>query len=469
MTNAKLLRGPLLNPLAPGRVQFVPDGLLECDASGRIAFAGEAARHPGAASAARSLGVMMPPFLDNHIHIPQHPIRGRFTEGIDANPPEGRLLAGLYRNVFPAEGRCERPSVAKQVVEDFLADTLSQGVVGGAAYMTVHTRATEVALEKLPDSWHVGLVLMNDWCPEYLRTDEASLEQDVERLVKRFGRRVIVTDRFAAAVTSPLRQRGVALAKRFGLRMQTHLAEQIKEKAFVESLYPDAAHYTDVYARDGLLDCGTILAHCIRMSDAEFDMICQHAANIAHCPTSNVLLGSGIMPLDAVVDRGIPYAICTDVGASPTTSILCELVQFLRMHAGRSLLATPQEGLYRVTLGAARMLGLEQELGSFEVGKPFSLVEVACDRSLSGLSADEAILALLEMTPADLAAWAESNREPLNELQASGLDQGPALARLTEAVRETVERLNTKVLRVIVAGQELFYREHPQPDDRRPS
>src|SRR5204862_6011089 len=109
--------------------------------------------------------------------------------------------------------------------------------------------------------------------------------------------------------------------------------------------------YTDVYARDGLLDHDAILAHCVRMRDAEFDLLAaKRGCAIAHCPTSNTLLGSGIMPLDKVLARGIPYAICTDVGASPTTSLVNEMVQFLRVHRGRSAAATPREALFRATL-----------------------------------------------------------------------------------------------------------------------
>ena len=106
-------------------------------------------------------------------------------------------------------------------------------------------------------------------------------------------------------------------------------------------LYPDAASYTDVYRRDGLLDCEPILAHCIQMRPEEFEMVAASASSIAHCPVSNTLLGSGVMPLDMVRAAGIPYSLCTDVGASPTTSLFCEMAQFLKVHAASSAAATP--------------------------------------------------------------------------------------------------------------------------------
>ena len=303
---ARAIRGPVLNPLPEGGVAYWRDGVLAGDDRGRIVAAGpwdEVAPRLAldAAAVPRSAGVILPPLLDAHIHIPQHPIRGRFAEGIEADPPGGRLLASLARNVFPAEARCESPAHARHVVAAFAADTLSSGVIGGAAYMTVHARATRIALERLPDTWSVGLVLMNGRCPENLRTDEATLADDVAELARDFGRRLIVTDRFAVSVDTPLRRTGVALAERHGLRMQTHLNEQRAEKKLIEEvLYPEAASYTDVYRRDGLLGRDPILAHCIQMRPEEFDLVAATGGAIAHCPVSNTLLGSGVMPLDAV-------------------------------------------------------------------------------------------------------------------------------------------------------------------------
>ena len=163
-----------------------------------------------------------------------------------------------------------------------------------------------------------------------------------------------MTDRFAVAVATPLRVRGCALAGRFGLRTQTHLNEQLGEKELVETkLYPQRRSYTDVYRGDGLLDHECILAHCIHMRPEEWQIVADAGSAIAHCPTSNVMLGSGVMSLDTVVERQIPYAIATDVGASPTVSMLAEMGRFLQVHAGGSIHATPSEALWRATLGPA--------------------------------------------------------------------------------------------------------------------
>jgi guanine deaminase len=459
MPAVRLIRGPLLNPRADGSVEFIPDAVLAADDRGVITFVGPAATAPpdlrDRADVRGTRGVIVPPFLDTHTHIPQHPIRGRFLEGVGAAPPDGALLAGLQRNVFPAELRCADPGTAREVVRAFRRDTLAHGVVGGAAYMTVHAPAARVALEELPATWSVGLVLMNQNCPDELRTDEAALADDVEALARDFGRRLIVTDRFAVAVNSPLRRCGAELAGRHGLRMQTHLNEQRGEKAKVERvLYRHHRTYADVYRDDGLLDHDAILAHCVHMRDTEFDILRDTGSSLAHCPTSNELLGSGIMPLDAVVSRGIPYALCTDVAASPTVSLLAEMATFLKVHADRSHHATPRVALAGVTVAPAKILGLDRELGSFEVTKPLSFVEIASAADLRGDSgADEVIVrALLGNTP---ITPSEPIRAALDRLQREGIEPGPDLTLLEDDFHRAREQLG-RVACVVMRGEVVY-------------
>ncbi len=457
------LRGPVLNPQADGSVLFLADGAIQWEAGGRITFVGHVKDLPAEESLQRkSRGVILPPFIDCHTHIPQWPIRGRFCEGIVGCPADGRLLAGLNRNVFPAEGKFADPLHVAETVAAFRRDTIAHGVVGGSAYVTVHPAATAEVLRSLPSTWSAGLVLMNMNCPAYLHTNETTLETDIQSLAGEFGDRLIVTDRFAVTADSPLRRRGAGLAARFGLRMQTHLNEQLREKEFVEkTLYPASANYTDVYRQDGLLGQNAIMAHCVVMNDAEFDLLADAGAAVAHCPVSNSLLGSGIMPLDRVMDRGIPYAICTDVGASSTTSLLCEMAQFLKVHAGRSKYATPSEALFRTTLAAARMMGLDDELGTFSVGRAASFIEVSCSMELPAhLSADDVILrGLLEMAPVDLSANPDG---PLGAAAAvlalGGLEAGPELDGITQDFRQTVQRLDRKVNSVTIEGQIIWDR-----------
>jgi guanine deaminase len=449
MTDATTLLGPILNPKANGSVEYFQHGALQWNSAGKITFIGDAKNLPPTnATPQKSLGIILPPFLDAHIHIPQWPIRGRFCEGITGHPPEGRLLAGLNKNVFPYEAKCSDANHTIQTVNAFANDTLSHGVVGGCAYMTVHAPATATALRTLSKYWSVGMVLMNMNCPENLRTDEPNLERDIQSLAAEFGQRCIITDRFAVSVNTPLRKRAVALAEKLGLRTQTHLNEQLREKNFVEqTLYPQYKTYTNVYQTDGLLKHNSIMAHCIHMTDTEFDQLATAGAVIAHCPTSNSLLGSGIMPLDKVIERKIPYAICTDVGASPTTSILNEMAQFLKVHSGRSTHATPTQALYRSTLAPAQILNLSDEFGTFAPGRPTNFIEVHSNSKST--TPDNAIrIDLLEIN--------DTESPDFSSLATGGLDCGPDLDQITQTNQQSAARLDQKVRRVTLSGRTIW-------------
>ncbi|MEM1208247.1 MAG: amidohydrolase family protein [Planctomycetota bacterium] len=403
MRIATAVRGPLMIPRDDGVVEYHKDGLLVGDHDGVLLYAGPAEGFdwpPDSPSPRRAAGVMLPPLLDIHTHVPQHPIRGRFIEGVPDDAPQGKLLAGLHRNVFPAELRCVDESYAIAVVDAFVADTLSHGVVGGASYMTTSPLAARVALERMPDAWSVGLVLMNQNCPPEIHTDDERVDDMLIELADRFGSRVIVTDRFAVAVDSALRRRQSALAARLGLRTQTHLNEQPHEKRFIEEeLYPDHDSYTHVYHQDGLLDHRCIVAHCIYMHGHEWQLLAETGSVIAHCPTSNALLGSGRMDLDEVKRRGLPYALATDVGASPTVSMLAEMRRFLQVHDGFSSWATACEALVRSTVAPAALLDLRSRLGELTPGRPMSFIEVEPLRPAAGATAEHAVRSLLPDDP----------------------------------------------------------------------
>ncbi len=442
------VRGTILNPRPGGTVDLIAGGLLGWDDAGRITYVGPTT----AGRPRRRAGMILPPLLDCHTHVPQWPIRGHFCDGV-GHAEGGRLLAGLNRNVFPTEARCADAEHTAAVVEQFRRGHAQPGRGRRGGLHDGSCRRDGAALAGLGDLWHVGLVLMNQNCPDYLRTDEPNLERDVDRLAERFGRRLIVTDRFAVAVDSPLRRRAVALARRHGLRMQTHLNEQPAEKDFVERVLYPGHSYTGVYRDDGLLGRSPILAHCVHMRPDEWDLVAASGSVVAHCPTSNALLGSGIMPLDDVIDRGVPYAICTDVGASPTTSLLAEMAVFLRVHAGRSRRATPSEALYRTTLGAAELLGVADRVGTFAVGRPASFIEVPGAGSPAA-DADRVIVEqLLGVGPPDAAT-----ASAVAALAAGGVEDVATLALLEADVRAAAGRSDGRVSRVTLDGRTAWTR-----------
>jgi guanine deaminase len=392
----RLITGSILNPQPDRTVDFIPQGVIATDNTGRISFIGSQAGYiathgPLKPTVAHTDGLILPPMLDLHTHAPQWPVRGRFTEAATDNATGGRLISGLMQTIFPAEARFDSLEYARHVVDAFIKDTRANGVIGGCTYLTVHPEAAFDAMTRLGPFWHGGLVLMDQHCPDYLRNN-VYVQEDLRNLAESLGRRLVITDRFAIVTSSPLRQFAAAIAREFGLMTQTHLNEQIAEKKVVEAqLYPDADSYTQVYLRDGLLDTRAILAHCIHMTAPEWAIVQSRRCIVAHCPTSNALLGSGVMDLDALMDRSIDYAICTDVGAAPTTSLLAEMAMFLRVHRGRSSSATACEALYRTTLAPAVALGVDHQVGQFKVGMPLNYIVRTLNAPVHSTSAEDVI------------------------------------------------------------------------------
>jgi guanine deaminase len=448
------VRGTILNPKPDRHVELIADGVLVGDSAGKISFIGAAKEFKGQIPVRRATGIIMPPMLDAHIHIAQWPIRGKFCDGVTGGG-NGRLIAGLERNVFPEEARDRDQEYAKNVVEKFRDDTLAQGVIGGAAYMTAHASATRIALENLGELWAVGMVLMDQNCPEYLRTDSEHLERDVVQLANTFGPRFIMTDRFAVSVSTELRQRAAKLASQFGLTRQTHLNEQRGEKDFVEKiLYPDADSYAAVYQRDGLFVGPCLCAHCIWMRDQEWAILRDCGCAVAHCPSSNALLGSGIMNLDEVKKREIPWSICTDVGAGPSTSLLAEMASFLLVHRDRHA-TSAEEALWAVTLGAAKVLKQDHRMGRLSPGMDYSYIEV--DSFGNTHNTAEAFIEKNLLGIGNSKPSAEVT-DTLIRLAADGLEDQPSLQVLQNHLAENVLRLENRVSRVVIKGREAWVR-----------
>ena len=165
------------------------------------------------------------------------------------------------------------------------------------------------------------------------------------------------------------------------------------------------------------------------------------------------------MPLDTIRAAGIPHALCTDVGASPTTSLFCEMAQFLKVHAGSSSAATPEEALRLVTVAPARILGLADRLGTFAPGLEWSFIEVACDGPVPATAGEAILRGLLRMTEADLELWRRGDdprSAAVRRLRDEGLDWGSELAALDADVRATAARLERRVRRVTRAGKTVW-------------
>jgi guanine deaminase len=198
------------------------------------------------------------------------------------------------------------------------------------------------------------------------------------------------------------------LAGQCGAYLQTHLAENREEIEKVHNLYMSARDYTDVYEKAGMLTPKTVLGHCIHLSDREINAIAASKSAIAHCPTSNLFLGSGLMKLDRVRAAGIPVGLGSDVAAGPELNMWQVMraavdVQKARMfHDATVPPLRIAEAFYLATAGGAAALGKRAAIGTLDAGKEADLTVVNVDallpyadsrEHLTGLSAED-VLAL---------------------------------------------------------------------------
>jgi guanine deaminase len=166
-----------------------------------------------------------------------------------------------------------------------------------------------------------------------------------------------------------------ALSEKTGAYIQTHLAENLDEIAWVKKLLPECANYTDVYRHHGMLNARTLLGHGIHLDAAERAMIRAAGATIVHCPSSNAFLESGVMPLRHWLNEGLSIGLGTDVAGGPSLSLWNEMAMTCTVSKLRSALlkeahatVKPPEAFHLATKAAARALGLSKRIGSLDKG-----------------------------------------------------------------------------------------------------
>lgn len=312
--------------------------------------------------------LIMPGFIDTHVHCPQLDVIASYgTE----------LLDWLEKYTFPAERHFADPQIAHDGAERFLDALLEHGTTSAVVFPTVHKVSAD-ALFRSADKRRMrlitGKVLMDRHAPEGLCDDVDGAERDCIDLISRWhgvGRNAFaLTVRFAPT-SSPeqLAMAGALIREQPDLYMQTHVAENRSEVDWVRSLFPEARSYLDVYARAGLLHPRGVLAHGIWLDDEDRAALRDSGAQIAHCPTSNLFLGSGLFAWREMLDSGVSVSMASDVGGGTTLSMIRTMADAYKIQALRGERLTAWVALYTATLGAAQALGLDDEIGSLEPGR----------------------------------------------------------------------------------------------------
>jgi guanine deaminase len=231
---------------------------------------------------------------------------------------------------------------------------------------------------------------MTKLAPEdYIETAEKSIEDTLEfvKEVKNIGNPLlqpIITPRFALSVDMELMKKLGAIAKEQDLHIQTHISENKDEVKMVRELY-DNKSYADVYNEANLLTPKTVLAHGIYLSEDEMNLLSKTGTSISHCPESNVNLGSGICDVRKLKNHGITLGLGTDVAGGASPSIITAMRSAISASTNLSFADENSKPLtyidvfYLATLGGAKALALDDQIGNFQVGKSFDAIIVDLD------------------------------------------------------------------------------------------
>ena len=384
------LRARLLTPLSGGGHRWEPDARVAVDAGGRITAVERWSDRAEPASGPREVDirpwVLMPGLVDLHAHLPQLPNAGRGA-GL-------HLLTWLERYIFPLERAFDR-SAAERLAPLAYRAFAAAGTTTAVLYGAVYEDSVDAAFAAAED--HGIRMVLGKVMMDRLRYDpslgdaevlDASLQQSADLIARWHGRdggrlRYAVTPRFAVSCTPEMLRRSADLAHETGTYWQTHIAEDRAEIDEVARLFPDALDYTDVYDRAGGLGPHTLLAHAIHLSDREVARLAEAGVNLAHCPASNLFLASGAMPLGRYLAAGLSIGLGSDVAAGPDVSLFATMRAGAYTQNGRRAMlfdpeppCTPIEWLELGSLGGARALGLDDLIGSIEVGKEADLIIV---------------------------------------------------------------------------------------------
>ncbi|KAI9468876.1 MAG: guanine deaminase [Benjaminiella poitrasii] len=328
---------------------------------------------------------LVPGFVDTHAHAPQYMFAG---SGMDL-----QLLEWLETYVFPCESAFKDTDHARQAYQTVIRRFLKNGTTTCSWFATIHLDSCKQLadiIHQFGQRAHIGKVNMDQNAPDYYVESTNDSVQDTERFIQ-YVRAIgsdlvtpVVTPRFAITCSSDLMKQLAELAERYQVPIQTHLCENPDEIAFTRSLFKDSRDYTSVYDDHGLLTDRSYMAHCVHMTDAELDLLVARKVGVSHCANSNFSLHSGVCDVRRMLERGVEkVGLGTDVAGGFQPSMLdavrssffasktCKV--WARDHEGDKEYAplTPAELLYLATMGGARVLGLEEKIGSFEVGKAF--------------------------------------------------------------------------------------------------
>jgi guanine deaminase len=365
------------DPFRGGALRADADaGLLVVDGviTGRGPYAEVRREHPGETVVDLRPGLLLPGFVDTHVHHPQ--MRAIGALGMP-------LLEWLDRCALPEEARLADAGYAREVADEFIASLVDAGTTTALVFGSHFAPAVDLLFEKATERGlriSSGLVVGDRMLRPELHTTAQRAYDEGRELARRWhqkGRnRYAVTPRFALSCTDELLESCSALHDdTAGCWFTSHINENPAEIAKVRELF--GCGYLDCYDKHGLVGPNSVFAHNVHPTDAELKLLAASGAAVAHCPTSNAALGSGLFPLDRHLAAGVRVALGSDVGAGTGFSLFKEGLQayFLQRLLGpEGVPLTSAHLLHLATSAGADALGLRDQVGDLEVGKRFDAV-----------------------------------------------------------------------------------------------
>src|SRR5713226_4384264 len=326
---------------------------------------------------------IFPGLIDCHTHLPQYSVVAR---------GQSELLPWLRQHIFPVEREFTGPK-ARAEAPRFFHELVRNGTTTVMAYAATYQDSCEIGFQAAKISGLraiLGKMMMDlgsygQFQPKKVLS--ISLLES-ERLCRKWHRaedgrlEYAFSPRFAVTCSEKLMRGAAELAARFGAYLQTHLAENREELEKVHHLYMNARDYTHVYEKCGLLTPRTVLGHCIHLNPREIAAIAAAQSTVAHCPSSNLFLGSGLIKLDQLLKAGITVGLGSDVAGGPELNMWQVMRAAIEVQKARSAYEPnlrplrPGEAFYLATLGGALALGKVCIIGTLDAGKEADLIVV---------------------------------------------------------------------------------------------
>ena len=370
-----ILKGTIVSAPELGKLDVTEHGYLVAE-DGKIVgvFSDLPEQYAGAPVEDYGDALILQTFADLHLHGAQYPMLGT---GMDLP-----LLDWLNAYAFPTEARFADLDYAREVYSTLAKELIACGTTRVCMFSSLHADATLVLMEELEKAGvtgYVGKVNMDrNNAPGVLEeTTEESMSETLRWLdaCDRFEHiKPMLTPRFIPSCTDEVMTFLGKVAKERNLPMQSHISENDREIEWVRQLHPDCERYWETYAKFGLWDDRTVMAHCVWSDEVERKAMKDAGVTVVHCADSNQNVSSGFAPVRVMLNEGLKVTLGSDIAGGDHLNMFDVIASSIRSSKARRMMdptrpdfLTVHEGWYLGTSAGAAYFGEEP---GFAPGNP---------------------------------------------------------------------------------------------------